>query len=383
MAKKGFSVGKEALFKKIMPTNQETEDIAPVPEESLSIEEPAATKVDLVEVPKESVQRDVVADEIIVENKEQEVLPELEVKQEIKEIKEERPLVEKQEVVPPPVVEQPEMMITADEMQQKDIVRPMIYGLPEDKQPYIQQQQQQVQQQPIMPPQMMPGQEIPMYPAPGYMQPPYPPMGMPPEQGAYSQMPPQGAGYSQQPYMQGYPPQYYPMVPSPYYHPNAAFATMYYATGQDGQSQPVVLPQMVVDGAKLSLYDMLEDIPPLIATQEELPKEEPPSEPQIEETPAEELVPESRWKVVNVVELLIGDRVAEYMKRDKEICLCDKCQLDVMAIALNKVAPHYITTDNYSRGLMDLYYQERKVDIMVAIFEAIDIVKANPRHEDV
>ena len=408
MAKKGFSVGKEALFKKIMPTNQETEDmttadeITPAVEEFLPVEEPVQLEIAVPSVESiedtsvESIVKESEPKNIEVEQKpgsvpEPKVVagPEVNTEQETVLPVEEKPVVEttpvvevqRQEMVPP-ISEPPKQVVTetADEMQQKNIVRPMIYGLPEDKQPYIQQQQtqQQLQQQPMMPPQMMPGQEIPMYPAPGYMQPPYP-MGMQ-EQGAYGQMPPQGAGYQQQPYMPGYPPQYYPMVPSPYYHPNAAFATMYYATGQDGQPQPVILPQMVVDGAKLSLYDMLEDIPPIISSQEEVKEEKVEVK---EEIPAvEDVVPEPRWKVINVVEHLVGDKVLEFMKRDKGICLCEKCQLDVIALALNKVAPHYITTDNYSRALMDLYYQERKVDIMVAIFEAIDIVKANPRHDD-
>lgn len=398
MAKKGFSVGKEALFKKIMPTNQETEDVisaeegAPLAEEPISVEEPEQLEIAVSseEIIEESIVEENKAEEIVVEHKpEPEVIPEpkVEAEPQIKPAIEEKvqvdekKILQKQQETVPPVVEpvKPVMPESADEMQQKNIVRPMIYGLPEDKQPYIQ-QQQQVSQQPMMPPQMMmPGQEIPMYPAPGYMQAPYPVMGMP-EQGAYPQMPPQGAAYQQAYIPAGYPPQYYPMAPSPYYHPNAAFATMYYATGQDGQPQPVILPQMVVDGAKLSLYDMLEDIPPLISQPEE-PKEEPVEEK--EEIPTvEEVLPEPRWKVINVMETLVGDKVLEFMKRDKGICLCEKCQLDVIALTLNKVTPHYITTDNYSRALMDLYYQEKKVDIMVAIFEAIDIVKANPRHDN-
>lgn len=387
MAKKGFSVGKEALFKKIMPTNQEQEEMETVEGSSLqeNSSEPAAQPVSDY-VPEEQSEDPMVGipdSAAPVQGPMGEPVTPVQGEPERQQI---------QQQPAQPAQQQPGAASVAEHGSQGaegEMVRPLVYGLPEDKQPGVHN------------PAANEGQ---MYP--GYGQPPYPNM---PEQ----MMPGQQVGYP--PYMGGYPPPY-PMQPNgyygqpgieqngfypaqmggqlnPFYNPNAALAAMYYANANTGQQeQQAVLQQMVMDGAQMSLYDMLEDIPPIAPISslgEELAA---PAGEQVEGEPeipvAEELAiveepvktPEPRWKLVNVMEQVVEEKAVDLMRRDGNICMCEKCVLDVIAITLNKLPSRY-TTD-FTPSLIDFNYQTYKVQLMVAVFDAIDLVKASPRHDE-
>jgi len=65
----------------------------------------------------------------------------------------------------------------------------------------------------------------------------------------------------------------------------------------------------------------------------------------------------------------------------KDICKCDKCRLDTIALTLNKFFCKYVVTQKgiaYSR-LMELQVQ-LKADVVKEIVKAIEIVKNNPQH---
>jgi competence protein ComFB len=70
----------------------------------------------------------------------------------------------------------------------------------------------------------------------------------------------------------------------------------------------------------------------------------------------------------------------KYMK-DAEVCQCEKCRLDVMALALNELPPVYIVTD---RGeifaAIDSTYLQKQVNAEIAVLKAIDMVKSFPKH---
>lgn len=65
------------------------------------------------------------------------------------------------------------------------------------------------------------------------------------------------------------------------------------------------------------------------------------------------------------------------------VCKCNKCKLDIKAIALNNLSPHYAVTDKgklYSK-LKEMEAQF-EIDIETAIIKAAMIVASNPRHQD-
>ncbi len=65
-----------------------------------------------------------------------------------------------------------------------------------------------------------------------------------------------------------------------------------------------------------------------------------------------------------------------------DMCKCEKCRLDTIAISLNHLPPRYIVSQRgevYSRT--DFLVLQKRVDIMIAISNAIHIVKKNPHKE--
>lgn len=66
------------------------------------------------------------------------------------------------------------------------------------------------------------------------------------------------------------------------------------------------------------------------------------------------------------------------------VCKCEDCMNDIAALALNKLKPHYISSEKgeiYSR-LEEMYTQFR-VDVIAAIMESAQQVSKNPRHKNV
>jgi competence protein ComFB len=66
---------------------------------------------------------------------------------------------------------------------------------------------------------------------------------------------------------------------------------------------------------------------------------------------------------------------------DINMCTCDKCLLDIAAIALNDLPPKYLVTEKgelYSK--INTLKQQFEVDVIAAITKAAVLVKRNPRH---
>jgi competence protein ComFB len=67
---------------------------------------------------------------------------------------------------------------------------------------------------------------------------------------------------------------------------------------------------------------------------------------------------------------------------DIKMCKCDKCRMDVAAIALNELPPKYVVTE---KGLLfskiDALQQQFEIGITAAIIRAALIVRKNPWHE--
>ena len=67
---------------------------------------------------------------------------------------------------------------------------------------------------------------------------------------------------------------------------------------------------------------------------------------------------------------------------DINVCKCEKCQLDIAALALNDLPPKYVITEKgelYSK--INSLRQQFEVDVIMAIAKAAIIVKRMPRHE--
>lgn len=90
----------------------------------------------------------------------------------------------------------------------------------------------------------------------------------------------------------------------------------------------------------------------------------------------------------NAMEIVVRVNLAEILQHKEKygvesVCTCERCQLDIMALALNKLPPRYVVCDRgeaYVRtSSLD---QQFKVDILFAVLNAMQVVQANPRHQE-
>lgn len=83
----------------------------------------------------------------------------------------------------------------------------------------------------------------------------------------------------------------------------------------------------------------------------------------------------------NYMEIAVDHVLPNLLKAFENICTCEKCKLDMKAIALNKLKPHYVVTDKgalYSK--VEEMNGQFETDVMKSLIDAIDIVSKNPRH---
>lgn len=68
---------------------------------------------------------------------------------------------------------------------------------------------------------------------------------------------------------------------------------------------------------------------------------------------------------------------------DMEICKCEKCIMDIVAISLNDLPAKYVVTDQgelYSK--VSYLKNQFEVDVITAITKAALIVNRNPQHTE-
>jgi len=84
--------------------------------------------------------------------------------------------------------------------------------------------------------------------------------------------------------------------------------------------------------------------------------------------------------LVNLTEHLVKESAKEVMKR-LNVCDCNSCTLDVLALALNSLPNKFITTDAGKQYLkLETYKKQYETDIIAALARACVRVKASPRH---
>ncbi|MGE4282250.1 MAG: late competence development ComFB family protein [Clostridia bacterium] len=74
----------------------------------------------------------------------------------------------------------------------------------------------------------------------------------------------------------------------------------------------------------------------------------------------------------------------ESILKDVNCCTCEKCVMDIAALALNDLPPRYVVNPKgevytKTRALQ----QQFEVDATTAIIKAVEIVKKNPRHGEI
>lgn len=78
--------------------------------------------------------------------------------------------------------------------------------------------------------------------------------------------------------------------------------------------------------------------------------------------------------VINAINKL-GDSLGDW-------CNCEKCKLDVAALALNNWQPRYVVTEKGRLlGRANNMNQQFNTDVILEVTKAIKLVAINPHHE--
>ena len=83
----------------------------------------------------------------------------------------------------------------------------------------------------------------------------------------------------------------------------------------------------------------------------------------------------------NYMEDIVGETLDILISERDDLCKCDKCKLDIAAMALNKLSPKYVVTSKgrvYTK-LNELEFQHR-ADILKEVTKAIEFVRVNLKH---
>ncbi len=83
-----------------------------------------------------------------------------------------------------------------------------------------------------------------------------------------------------------------------------------------------------------------------------------------------------RREVKGVIKEVFADR--------DDICTCDRCYNDVLAISLTKLKPRYAGSEKGKVVLksVDISSDQTRLDILRVVHEAIDRVNENPHHPE-
>lgn len=83
----------------------------------------------------------------------------------------------------------------------------------------------------------------------------------------------------------------------------------------------------------------------------------------------------------NYTEKVVKEVVDEILSKREGICKCDKCRLDIMAIALNNLPPQYYVSDKgevFSKLLAT--YVETRTKVVTEVTKAVMQVESQPHH---
>lgn len=96
--------------------------------------------------------------------------------------------------------------------------------------------------------------------------------------------------------------------------------------------------------------------------------------------PEPESEPEPDFVYVNVMESIVKDKIIYFM-RQFDVCTCDRCVADTIALTMNGLIPRYIVASPAAVDPLVSFYTNKLIsDVTVEATKACIIVKDNPRH---
>ncbi|MBP7401436.1 MAG: late competence development ComFB family protein [Clostridia bacterium] len=83
----------------------------------------------------------------------------------------------------------------------------------------------------------------------------------------------------------------------------------------------------------------------------------------------------------NYAEVIVT-QIADRLIPEYGVCRCNKCRLDIIAIALNQLPPRYVVTEKGALlASSDLLAMQKSTDYLSTVVAAIRLVDSAPRHD--
>lgn len=84
----------------------------------------------------------------------------------------------------------------------------------------------------------------------------------------------------------------------------------------------------------------------------------------------------------NVTESIVED-VFDEVKGKLDCCMCERCQADLFAYALNQLPPRYVASKAGEAAVkvQSMSFQQT-ADVKAALYKGADLVREHPRHEE-
>lgn len=84
----------------------------------------------------------------------------------------------------------------------------------------------------------------------------------------------------------------------------------------------------------------------------------------------------------NLIENDVIDAINKLAGTVVDWCSCEKCKLDIAALALNNLKPKYVVTEKGKLlGRANNMNQQFNTDVLLEVTKAIKIVGSNPQHD--
>lgn len=86
-------------------------------------------------------------------------------------------------------------------------------------------------------------------------------------------------------------------------------------------------------------------------------------------------------EVKNFMEVLVWGMLDQVLEKRPDVCKCEACRYDVVALALNDLHPRYVVShkgETYTRAMT--LGQQFYIDVIAKISQAANVVAAHPRH---
>ncbi len=88
------------------------------------------------------------------------------------------------------------------------------------------------------------------------------------------------------------------------------------------------------------------------------------------------------YHMVNVMEQILKRMNLKQYLKQYDVCMCSRCQADVMALILTRLPAKYVVVDESSTAPIIGFYESKfKVRLLTEIIKACMDVKENPRHD--